>query len=546
MMIVVQILGGIGIFLLGMMLMIDGLKALAGDALRNVLARVVKGPISGVLCGAGATALVQSSSATTITTIGFVSAGLLTFTQAVGVILGANIGTTSTGWIVSQLGFKVSISAGALPIIFIGVLLRLLFRHRLAKIGLALAGFGLIFVGLEALEAGMSSLSGTFDPADLPGARGGVLGILLLVGVGVAMTVVMQSSSAAVATTLAALYTGTIEINQAAALVIGQNIGTTVTAAIASIGASIPARRTAVAHILFNILTGIVALLLLPLFAWIMQEYIQRSGPGAEVTAIAGFHTAFNLLGTILLLPFIFPFCRAIERLLPEDEPTLTRHLDASVAGVLPVAVEAARRTLIDILREIINVIEPTLQQGAPLTIVQQKLEPVSTALDHTRGFLSRVTAEQQTQAQSDRLLMVLHAADHVMRLHEVCLEDWPAGDALRDPAARDVERMLAVHMPQLRAWFADPESGAPHAILQEASQAIAERRRATRAALLEEAACGRRDAHRALALLEAIRLIDQVAYHLWRATWHLQPTPPKEAASSAGSQMSTSASAHE
>jgi len=239
-------LGGIGLFLLGMILMTDGLKTAAGNALRKALARFTGGPLSALLSGATLTALVQSSSATTLATIGFVSAGILTFEQAVGVVFGANLGTTSTGWLVSLLGFKVSIAAFALPMVGAGALANLLGRGRWRAAGLAVAGFGLIFVGIDQLQVGMAGLATRLDPSMLPGDN--LAGRLALVGLGVLMTVVMQSSSAAVATTLAALHAGTIGLDHAAALVIGQNVGTTVTAGLAAIGASTAARRTALAH----------------------------------------------------------------------------------------------------------------------------------------------------------------------------------------------------------------------------------------------------------------------------------------------------------
>ncbi|NUM78660.1 Na/Pi cotransporter family protein, partial [candidate division KSB1 bacterium] len=259
-----NLLGGIGLFLLGMILLTDGLKAVAGEALRRVLSRFVRGPFSALFSGATVTILVQSSSATTLTTIGFVSAGLLTFPQAVGVLFGANLGTTSTGWIVAVLGLKISVGKLALPLIGVGALLRLLTRDRLAAGGLALAGFGLIFVGIDTLQAGMAHLAERFDPSQLPGET--FAGRMLLVVTGIAMTVVMQSSSAAVATTLTALHGGAIDLTQAAALVVGQNVGTTVTAALAGLGAVTAAKRTALAHILFNVITGVVALAILPHF----------------------------------------------------------------------------------------------------------------------------------------------------------------------------------------------------------------------------------------------------------------------------------------
>ena len=196
--------------------MTDGLKAVAGDSLRAILARFTGGPVTAVMTGVAITLVVQWSSATVLMTIGFVSAGLLTFAQSVGVIFGANLGTTSTGWLVALLGLRFSISAVALPLVGIGALARLLTRGRTASMGMVLAGFGLIFVGIDYLQAGMDSFSEHFDPAIFPAET--VTGRLVLVGIGIIMTVVLQSSSATVTTTLTALHSGTILPEQAAAL----------------------------------------------------------------------------------------------------------------------------------------------------------------------------------------------------------------------------------------------------------------------------------------------------------------------------------------
>ena len=212
-----NLIGGIGLFLLGMILMTDGLKALAGNALREWLSRFTGSKFKAVLTGVSITAVVQSSSVTTMATIGFVSAGLLSFTNAIGVIIGANLGTTSTGWIVSLLGLKLSIGQFILPLIGVGALLKLFSRGRTANIGIALAGFATIFVGIQTMQNGMTGLAEHIDLSQYSAA--GIQARLLLVLIGAAITLVMQSSSAAVATTLTALAAGTISIEQAAALV---------------------------------------------------------------------------------------------------------------------------------------------------------------------------------------------------------------------------------------------------------------------------------------------------------------------------------------
>ena len=200
------LLGGTGLFLLGMILMSDGLKTAAGGSLRRVLERSTGTPVSAFLSGVGLTALVQSSSATTVATIGFVSAGLLSFPSAVGVIIGANVGTTSTGWIVSLLGFKMNVGIFALPLIGVGALARLLGSGRRSSLGMALAGFGLIFVGIDFLRTGMGGLAQRIDLSGL--SDGSLAGRLAMVAAGFAMAFLLQSSSAAVALTLAALHGG--------------------------------------------------------------------------------------------------------------------------------------------------------------------------------------------------------------------------------------------------------------------------------------------------------------------------------------------------
>src|ERR1700722_3009523 len=203
----ISILGGVGLFLLGMTVMTDGLKAMAGSALRTVLGKAAATPLSGAFWGAIVTLLVQSSSATTMTTIGLVSAGLLTFPQGLGLVFGANVGTTGTGWLVALIGVRVSLTAAALPMIFVVALVKLVGRGRVAAAGATLAGFALVLFGLTTLQQGMGGLAERLHPSDLPAVLGdpgvgwwsGTFGVFMLVAVGLGMTAVMQSSTAAIA-----------------------------------------------------------------------------------------------------------------------------------------------------------------------------------------------------------------------------------------------------------------------------------------------------------------------------------------------------------
>ena len=222
-----NVIGGISFFLLGMMLMAEGLKAASGNALRNLMDRFTNRPISSIMTGTIVTNITQSSTSTSIMTIGFVNAGLMTFAQSIGIIFGANLGSTSTAWLVAFLGVKFSISQLALPMVALGVILMLFSATRLPYIGKAVAGFGVLFFGIQLLQHGMEDLNGYLNFAAFSGSD--LFGRLILVIIGIVLTIIMQSSTAAVATIITMLSIGSIGLEQAIALVIGANIGTTAT-----------------------------------------------------------------------------------------------------------------------------------------------------------------------------------------------------------------------------------------------------------------------------------------------------------------------------
>lgn len=519
------LLGGIGLFLLGMILMTDGLKALAGNALRRILSRFAGGPFSALLSGAAVTALVQSSSATTLTTIGFVSAGLLTFPQALGVIFGANLGTTSTGWLVSMLGLKLSVSAVALPVVGVGALLKLLTRERVAAAGLALAGFGLIFVGIDTLQLGMKGLAERVDPGLVPADTWP--GRLLLALIGAAMTVVLQSSSAAVATTLAAVDSGAIGMSSAATLVIGQNVGTTVTAALACLGASVPARRTAVAHILFNLITAIVALAILPWFITAARTATVALEPEPGPICLAAFHTGFNLLGILLFLPWTRGFAWVITHLVPERDPPLTRHLDSIVARAGAVAIEAARRTLMGTAAVLAEALHSHLGARSSRRETGEALARAEAALVETRRFLGRVRSEPESSLEHRRHISILHALDHLDQLGEGFRHGLTAQTGRLAVELGDVATNLAESLGAALEWLGGESSAPALDTAQRMSLALADLRRRQRREVLEQTARGKVSTEDALGRLEAMRWVDRLAYHLWRAIHHLQEPPP-------------------
>lgn len=529
----IEVLGGIGLFLLGIMLLTDGLKALAGEALRSILERFVRGPLSGVGWGTLITMLVQSSSATTLMTIGFVSAGLLTFAQSIGVILGANLGTTSTGWIVSTIGLNVNMGTVALPMIALGAALRLLGGERVAPVGTALAGFGLLFVGIGALQEGMAGVAERIDPSRFPGMT--VTGVPLLVLIGVLMTVVVQSSSAAVAITIAALHSGAISLEQAAVLVIGQNVGTTIKAGLAAIGASLAARRTALVHILFNVVTGILALAALPLFLVFMRWVASQSDEAADpaAVALAAFHTSFSVLGVAAFLPFVGRFAAWVERLLPERKPLMARELDASVATIPSVAVEAARRTLRAILVASAQAARAPLGVPAGRAAASRQLDDAEQALDAAQRFLGKLWNESETSGDSSRHLALVHAVDHVARLIGAA-RDVPAGAARHDD--RGAEELAAALEELLGVLALVAEHGdrdfEPEDVARAQSVAgtVAESGREQRSRLLARVAAGRLSPQAAAQQLDGFAWAGRVAHHLWRALHYLQQSPGEEA----------------
>ncbi len=519
-----QLLGGIGLFLLGMGLLTDALKALAGRALQRALARFTGTPLTAFASGALVTLMVQSSSATTVALIGFVSAGLIAFPQAVGVVMGASMGTTGTGWVVSVLGLKVNLGLYAMPLVGIGALLRLLSDGRGRAVGLALAGFGLIFVGIDTLQTGMRALGEAFDPGRLPAT--GFLGQLAAMAIGALMTVVMQSSSAAVATTLTALHAHAIGFEQAAVLVIGAAVGTTVTGVLAAIGGSVPAKRTALTHVLFNLATGLIAILLLPLLlrALALAQRHLALEPGA--VSLAAFHTLFIGLGVVLFLPFAAPLARWIERLLPDRGPRLTRHLDDSLLQAPAVALEATRRALVDAALETVDLLDALLRHGAAAADGLRRAEVVA-ALERTRSFFARIPPLSADEPLSAQRVALLHAMDHLARLRSRLGKApgqgaAPEAAALR-PAAERCGQVLALARAALLGQ--GPPDGV--AEIERHAVALTELRRQQRAEILGRTALGTIGADDATRALDALRWLERVAHHAWRAARHLTTEAP-------------------
>jgi len=511
--------GGLGLFLLGMLVMTDGLRALAGDALRRTLTSFTRSPLSGALTGAATTAIVQSSSATTVAAVGFVGAGLLSFPQAVGIVFGANVGTTITGWIVALVGFKLELGQLALPLILAGVSMRLLGRSKLEAIGFALAGFGLIFVGIDLLQSGMLQFEGTWTPEHYPADT--VPGRLLLVLLGIAITIVTQSSSAGVASALAALHIGTISLTQAAAMVIGMDIGTTFSAVLATVGGSTDARRTGFAHVIYNVLTGVGAFVLLTPYVGFMTSRSASGIPSDPELILVGFHTLFNVLGVVVMLPFADLFARLIVRLIPERELPFTSRLDGSLLRDPDVAIRALAATLGDIAQKTLAVFLDLLQ--TPSESATERLALLELAIAECRRYVERMRTASDQGRTYQRHLSAMHAIDHLDRLVERCKETRCAATVERDrelaDLAQELRATVEAAMPALSAPAEEPEEAAPERAWRTLEAASEPFRRDT----LHTTAIGSFDSRQAEARLDAIRWLHRIAYHVWRVVHHLR-----------------------
>ncbi|HNQ72403.1 MAG TPA: Na/Pi symporter [Verrucomicrobiota bacterium] len=513
-----QLLGGGGLFLLGVFLITDGLKTAAGAALRRVLIRFTAKPVAAFLSGAGITVLAQSSSATTLATIGFVSAGILTFSQSLGIILGASLGTTSTGWLVALAGLKFGIGKLAFPLVGLGAVLRLVVRGRKAGIALAVAGFGVMFVGIEVLQTGLAPLSTSFSPADLP--QGNMAGRVLLVVAGIVLTVFTQSSATAVAMTLTAFHSGMIDLDQGTALVIGASIGTTSTSALVAIGATASVKRTALAHILFSLAAGLLAFLLVPLFIWGVRWAEQHFHLQFGAVILAAFHSGFTLLAGLLFLPKVQAFGDLVERLIPERGPALTRHLDASLVEVPEVAIEAVRRTLREVFAEILATLDRAINQN--IRPNAGRLTVTLTALQETRRFLGLIPFSASPADHQNTRASIFHALDHLFRLAIAAKDDFEPDAFGDEPRVQDSKRMVVELLGRVQPVPPGGSAGFADAPLQRLSQTLAERRRRGRASLLEDSARGVIESDQALHALDGLRQLDTIGYHIWRIAHHL------------------------
>lgn len=513
------LIGGIGLFLIGMMLLSDGLVTVAGPALREALIRFAGTPFKAFLSGALTTAVVQSSSATSVTIIGFVSAGLITFSQAVGFIIGTSLGNTATGWIVAVIGLKIKFGFYTLPLIGIGALLKLLGRGRVRELGMALAGFGMIFLGLSTLQDSMGGLSGHIDFAALP--EGGFWSHVAVMLFGLVLTIILQSSSAAIATTLTALYAGAINFDQAAALVIGASIGTTTTGILVTIGATVPAKRTAFANIFFNLVAGIIAIILFPALLAVTKFLAQTDGLEPGTIGLVLFHSLFIGLGVIIFLPLNDQFARFVEKILPEDKDDLTGNLDESTLQVPEVALEASQRSLERIAAMLLGTYSQHLQNSRE-GIDPQTLDKARIALDRAYAFISRVPLESEQKKLAEQRISELHATDHLIRFRQrlVELNAHPI-----DFTSDDHQWAMAHNLRMLElAQASAAREGSQDAIdeISREANTLEGLSRQMRHDLLQTNGFHNGAAAKLLKITDAIRWLERTGHHIWRICHYL------------------------
>ncbi len=318
-----EIAAGVAIFLFGMLFLEDGFKAFTGGVLEKLLQKTTDKTWKSLCFGIVSTTVMQSSSLVSVITISFISAGLVTLIAGIGIIFGANIGTTTGAWLVAAFGLKVKISAYAMPMLVFGIVLAFQKSHYLKGIGSVLAGLGFLFLGIHHMKEGFEAFKDSFDLAAL--AVEGYLGLFLFAGIGAAATVVMQSSHATLVLILTALAAGQITYENALALAIGANVGTTITAIIGSLSANVQGKRLAGAHLIFNVATGVIAIAFIGQFVWAVDTLSVSFGIAGDnyTMKLAVFHTLFNVVGVLVMVPMMHPLSDYLTRYFPEKAPEI-------------------------------------------------------------------------------------------------------------------------------------------------------------------------------------------------------------------------------
>ncbi len=436
-----MILGSIGFFIYGMKIMSDGIQLAAGAQLREILRSMTRNKYLGVFTGFLITALVQSSSATTVMTVSFVNAGLLSLVESAGVMMGANIGTTITGWIISVLGFKVKMSMLSIPIFTFAIPMLFSSRDKLKHWGEFLIGFAILFLGLDFLKASVPDLSA--DHGLLSSfqslANFGILSRIIFVLIGTLITIIVQSSSAAMAITLTVCSMGWLPFDVAAAMILGENIGTTITAEIASLVANVNAKRSARVHSLFNIIGVVWMVLLLPYFLHALQWVLSQAfgifdgytNPDNMPIALSAFHTAFNLMNVILLLPFTNKLVDLAKLSVPSkgnDKQTRLQYIGGSVRNPELAIVELQKETanfgeiilrMASTVKELVGSKKKNEQKNLLKKI--KKYENITDDIEvEINEYITELNKQEISETTSRRLSNYLNISNDIERIADI------------------------------------------------------------------------------------------------------------------------------
>lgn len=424
-----SLLGGLALFIFGMNFMGEGLQKAAGEKMRHILKILTKNPLIGILVGMIVTTVIQSSSATTVMVVGFVSAGLMSLRQAIGVIFGANIGTTITAWLVS-----IKLNEFAFHILAIGFIVFFFSKNQRIKfIGQIFFGFGMLFVGLNIMSDAMKPLAGSVEIQNLMASvsNNRVLGVII----GTVVTAIVQSSSAVIAViqklALAATPEGLplISLTAAIPLVLGSNIGTTITAVLASIGASLNAKRAALVHVLFNLIGSILFIFFVPQAAWVVGQFMGSVAADNMDVAIANFHTFFNVVNTIIMLPLISVLEKVVCRIFRGEElmvETSLANIDPKVFGTPSIAMNLAVNELKQMSKFVQGMVRSARQSivASDLTAVEEtsRLEDIVDMLRReVVDFLSKILTHSLTPGQSVRLTGLMRIAHDIEKMGDNC-----------------------------------------------------------------------------------------------------------------------------
>ncbi|MFT7614628.1 MAG: phosphate:Na+ symporter, partial [Parvicellaceae bacterium] len=437
-----KLIGALCFFIYGMKVMSEGIQKLAGNSMRKILGSLTKNRVFGAITGFSTTALVQSSSATTVMIVSFVNAGLLSLTQSIGVIMGANVGTTITAWLITILGFKVKMSVIAIPMIGIGFPMFFSSKAKMKALAEFIIGFALLFLGLDELKHAVPDIK--HNPEVLEFLRTwtsmGFMSTLLFVGVGTILTVVVQSSSAAMALTLVLCANGTIPFEAAAAMVLGENIGTTITANLAAMVGNIHAKRAALAHFVFNIFGVIWMLIAFQGFIYVINEYMVSNDYGSPLTepesvpfALSFFHTTFNILNVLLLIWFVNLIAKIVIKIAPSkgdaDEEFRLEYISTGLMSTPEMSIMEATKEvskfgnitykMSEKVRSLL--IETDRKKRIKLHASIKKYEEITDRIEiEITTYLGKVSQSELTEAASKQIQGMLSISNDLERIGDI------------------------------------------------------------------------------------------------------------------------------